>query len=327
MGTALAVQLERAGNKVALLATQYDEAFVDARRRGDIHPGIGVPFPEATLFVHGKWSETLRETEVVVLAVSTPGLVATVEEANRDARGNALWAVGTKGWDPATLRSASAVVADALRDEKRVVALVGPSLAGELAMGVPTALVCASANRAAAKRVAEMFSSESFCALLSDDVAGVEVGAALKNVIAIGIGMCDGASRAFGVEAMNNTKAFVFARGLLEMARLARATGGRPETVLGLAGAGDLFVTALGGRNGRFGRLVGSGMTPPEALAEMNTTVEGYVNGRAAVALADKHGLALPMIRTIAAVLYDGLSPGDAVASLTRGGVDDEPDL
>lgn len=324
MGTALAVQLVRAGRETVLLATAYDDPFVDAHRAGDPHPALDVPFPEARLHTYGEWEQALRAAEVVVLAVSTPGLVSTVEEAGDHARSDALWAVGTKGWDGETLRSASAVVADALGDEKRVVALVGPTLASEIAWGAPTSIVCASSRRESALRVAELFGSEVFRAYLSDDVAGVEVGAALKNVIAIGIGLCDGLADDFGVRAMTNTKAFLFARGLIEMARLAEALGGRAETVLGLAGAGDLFVTALGGRNARFGALVGGGAKPEDALKQMNTTVEGYVNGRAAVALADREGLHLPLIRTVASVIYDGVAPRDAIASLMRGEIEDE---
>ncbi|MCA1832400.1 MAG: NAD(P)H-dependent glycerol-3-phosphate dehydrogenase [Actinomycetota bacterium] len=328
MGTALAVQLHRAGNEVALLATKYDDLFVEAHRRGEDHPAIGVPFPPAPLHTHDDWAGALSRCEAVVLAVSTAGLITTVEEAAHHTGDDALWAVGTKGWDEKTLRSASSVVADALGDEKRVVALVGPSLAGELAAGVPTALVFASADRANSARVAAMFSSKGFRTYLSDDVAGVEVGAALKNVIAIGIGLCDGVAEAFTVETMNNAKAFIFARGLIEMAELARASGGRPETVIGLAGAGDLFVTALGGRNARFGALVGGGTSPEDALKEMATTVEGYVNGHAAVALADKHGLASPVIRTVARVIYDGFPPREAIIDLIRSdGPHEESDL
>src|SRR5207249_3616415 len=117
-------------------------------------------------------------------------------------------------------------------------------------------------------------------------------------------------------EAMTNAKAFVFSRGLVEMARLARALGGRAETVLGLAGAGDLFVTALGGRNGRFGRLVGTGLSPEQALAKMNTTVEGYFNARAAAALADRYDLDLPVVDIVAKVIYYGLTPREAIERL-----------
>jgi glycerol-3-phosphate dehydrogenase (NAD(P)+) len=220
--------------------------------------------------------------------------------------------------------SHSRVVADELGDPKRVVTLVGPSLAGEIAAGVPTAVVCASVSEESARRAADQFSAPLFKAYTSDDVAGVEVGAALKNVIAIAVGMCDGVAESFGVDALTNTKAFLFSRGLVEMARLALASGGRAETVLGLAGAGDLFVTCLGGRNARFGKLVGAGKDPEGALEEMRTTVEGYTNARAAQALADKHGLELPIVRSVVEVLFGGTSPREAIERLVTATVEEE---
>lgn len=322
MGTALAAQLARAGETPAILATAFDGPFVEAHRAGTPHPGIGVPFPPgATMHDYGRWGEALARADVIVLVVSTAGLVATVTEAAGHAPPDALWAVATKGWDEATLRPAAGVVADELGDPQRVVTIVGPSLAREIAVGVPTAVVCASEAPAAARRVAELFSSPLFRTYVSDDVAGVEVGAALKNVIAIAVGMCDGLRDALGADATMNAQAFVFSRGLVEMARLARALGGRTETVLGLAGAGDLYVTCLGGRNGRFGRLVGQGVAPEEALRQMNTTVEGYQNARAAVRLGEKHGVDLPIARAVAGVLYERVPPRAAVEDLIAGEV------
>lgn len=326
MGTALADALCRAGHRPDLLATAYDEAFVRAYREGQPHPGTGRPFPDGiALHEHERWDAALAAAEVVIVVVATAGLVATVREAAGHASPGALWGVATKGWDEATLRPAAGVVADELGDPKRVVTLVGPSLAAEISAGVPTAIVAASEGAAAARRVAGLFSGPMFRVYTSDDVAGVEVGAALKNVIAIAVGMVDGLRDSYGVVQTLNAQAFLFSRGLVEMSRLARALGGRTETVLGLAGAGDLFVTCLGGRNGRFGRLVGGGIAPREALAQMNTTVEGYQNARAAVALADRHGLDLPIVRAVASVIYDGASPRDAIESLIAGAV--EPEL
>ena len=324
MGSALTCQLARAGHDVTILATPYDGPFLDAFRNGTPHPALGVTMPACEIIEPDGWDEALPKAEVLVLAVSTAGLVSTVRQAGHHTAKDVLWAIATKGWDGDTLRSAASVVADEVGDPDRVIALVGPSIAAEIAQGVPTGIVSACTSLSSARRVAELFESPSFRVFLSDDVAGVEVGAAVKNVIAIGIGLCDGLAGEFGVEAMTNTKAYVFSRGLVEMSRLARALGGRAETVLGLAGAGDLFVTALAGRNGRFGRLVGTGMSPDEALAEMNTTVEGYANGQAAVRLADSHGLDLPVIAGIADVLYHGVPARVAIERLTAGAIEEE---
>lgn len=325
MGSALTVQLARAGHPVTVFATEYDAVFVDAFRRGDPHPALGVRLPDdVTVVDPDAWEGALPKAETLVVAVATAGLVPTVRAIASHVPSETIWAVATKGWDEQTMRSAAGVVAAELGDADRVVAVVGPSLANEIALGVPTAVVCASSSAHAARHVAEMLDSPRFRTYTSDDVVGVEIGAIVKNVVAIGIGLCDGLCEEFGVPAMTNAKAFVFSRGLVEMARLARALGGRPETVLGLAGAGDLFVTALGGRNGRFGQLVGSGTSPEQALAEMNTTVEGYANARTAVALADRYGLDLPVLTVVAKVVHYGMPPREAIERLVAGSVEEE---
>ena len=325
MGAAMTIQLARAGHNVHLLATEFDGAFVDAHRRGDVHPSLGVKFPGDMTMVEGpQWEDVLPKAEVLVLAVATAGLVSTVRATASQAPADCVWAIATKGWDEETLTPATGVVGDELGDPDRVVAIVGPSIAGEIAAGVPTAVVCASTSTQSARTVAELFGSQYFRTYTSKDVIGVEIGAIMKNVVAIGVGMCDGLADEFGVEAMTNAKAFVFSRGLVEMARMARALGGKAETILGLAGAGDLFVTALAGRNGKFGKLLGEGHTPAQALDKMKTTVEGYANARAAAALADKYDLELPVVDVIAKVIHYGLSPREAIERLVSASVEEE---
>ncbi|MCA1830341.1 MAG: NAD(P)H-dependent glycerol-3-phosphate dehydrogenase [Actinomycetota bacterium] len=325
MGAAMTVQLMRAGNDVWIFTTPFDAPFVDAHRRGEPHPGLGVPLPPLTTFVEPDvWADALPKVDRVVLAVATAGLVETVRAAAPHVPGDALWIVATKGWDEEGVRPASGLVVDEIGDRSRVVAVVGPSIAAEVAHGVPTAVVCASESAHAARHVAEMFDSPFFRTYTSTDVTGVEVGAIMKNIVAIAVGMCDGLCEAFGVPAMTNAKAFVFSRGLVEMAKLAVALGGRSETILGLAGAGDLFVTALAGRNGKYGKLIGEGRSPEDALEEMHTTVEGYVNARAATLLAHRHGLELPLVHTVANVLFYGLPPREAVERLVSPPAEEE---
>jgi glycerol-3-phosphate dehydrogenase (NAD(P)+) len=324
MGTALAVQLHRAGQDVVLLATDHDQQFVDAHKAGQVHPAIGAPFPPIELREHTDWDDSLGKAQVVVLAVSTAGVEHTVQGAAPLTLPDAVWAVATKGWEETTLRSAGRLVADVIGDPKRVVVVVGPSLASEIANGVPTAVVCASEDHISVQKVAKLFASPLFRTYVTDDVVGVEVGAALKNVIAIAVGMADGLAGDYGVDAMTNTTAFLFSRGLVEIARLARAMRARTETVLGLAGAGDLFVTCLGGRNARFGRLVGGGMSPEQALAEMQTTVEGYLNARSAEALAAKYRLDLPIVRSVARVLAGDATPREGIEAIFTGTIEEE---
>lgn len=314
IGAALAAHCVRAGKKVVLCATEFDAAAAAAIRSDEPHPGMDIVLPgDIEVIDSDGWSSVLPQAQIITLAVSTPGLVPTVLRLQPSVAADALWAILTKGIDEATLRSAAAVAADAVGDPSRVVALVGPSLAAEIAAGVPTGLVAACASEASARAVADAFAAPGFRIDISTDVAGVEVGAALKNVVAIAAGVCDGLAALEPHGSWLNAKSYVFARGLQEMASLASALGGDPTTVLGLAGAGDLFVTCIGGRNARFGKLVGEGLAPEAALAQMRTTVEGYNNVRAAAALARKHNLRLRVVEAVNALLFEGLSPRETI--------------
>ena len=143
--------------------------------------------------------------------------------------------------------------------------------------------------------------------IATDDVVGAETGAAYKNVVAVAVGMCEGFSERLveraSVHAFANARAAVFALGMIDMVRLAEQLGGRAGTVLGLAGAGDLYVTCLGGRNGQFGRLLGAGQTPEQARTTIGSTVEGVVNCAAALALASRESIDLPSARAVEAAL------------------------
>lgn len=323
MGTALALVLDRAGNTVTVCGTDFDTSILEEIERNRIHPVLRQPVPASIELVGPEdWSEPLVEAGIVAIAVTSQGLRATVKAVSGYLSEEAVWAIATKGWDPETAKPPSDVVSGVDADHP-VVIVVGPSLAAELSAGTPTGLVCASSNRQAARRVADALSSSSVWAFTTDDVAGVQVGAAVKNVLAIAIGMCDGIAEVKS-RPMTNTKAALFSRGLVEMGRLATAVGGRQETVLGLAGAGDLFVTVLGGRNGRFGRLVGTGLPPQRAFQEMGTTVEGYENAAAALVLAKRLDLRLPVVEMVHAVLYEGMPVDEAIDSVVGGPVESE---
>lgn len=323
MGGALAIHLARIEREVAIFATEFDRTAVAAHRNGDPHPALGVALPDCMIVEPDAWEQHLQALEVAVLAVATPGLVPVAQRI-AGAGTTCAFAIATKGWDEATLRSAAAVVGDEIGDPSRVVALVGPSLAVEIARGVPTGLVCAGIDPAVTRKVAEVIAGGAVRTFVSDDLIGVEVSAVCKNVVAIGVGMCAGLAPAFGVESMANASSYVFAQGLMETARLATALGGRTETMLGLTGAGDLYVTALAGRNARFGRLIGAGRSPEEALAEMATTVEGYANARAVNALAEKAGVSLPVIEMVERVIHGGQDPETALRALMQGPVEEE---
>lgn len=320
MGTALAIVFHQAGSEVALCGTEFDSAIFEALQRKKEHPALKLKVPASIeLRRSDQWQDALASAQIVGLAVSSEGAAGTVRRAVGMMRDDAVWAVVTKGWEPASGRPLSEVMEEESPDHPAVF-VVGPSLAGEMGEGVPTALLCACGDLDFARKVAQALDAPTVGTFVSDDVVGVEVGAAMKNVLAIAIGLCDGIAERTG-KPMTNTKAAIFSRGLVEMARVAEALGGRRETVLGLAGSGDLFVTVLGGRNGRFGRLVGAGASPEKALREMGTTVEGYRNAVEAAQLADRCGVAAPVVALVHSVLYDNAVPEEAIGALVLGDI------
>jgi len=321
MGSALAVQWARRHADVALLATEHDGAALAAWRGHEPHPALGIPMPrEVACHPPPEWAAVLAGADRVAVCVSTPGLRAAVAVAGPLTPPDAEWIIATKGWEPATLQSPSEVVAGVVGGAGRIVALGGPALAAEIVIGAPTAVVAAAADVALAERVAASLRSTMLGVAVTDDVAGTEIAAAYKNVVAIAVGLCEGLTDRFGQSAVihrfANARAAVFAQGLVDMAHLAEARGGRTATVLGLAGAGDLFVTSLGGRNGRFGRLLGAGQSPERALRAIGSTVEGVANTAAALALADCLSLDLPTARAVDMALREQLLGDEGLADL-----------
>jgi glycerol-3-phosphate dehydrogenase (NAD(P)+) len=315
MAGALGIHFHRSGHAVAVCATKFDGHILEAMRKDRKHPTLGHWVPDGIDFHDDRhWARGFRRAELAVLAVPSVGVLSTVTVALEYLGKNAIWAVATKGWVAGSGRPMSDFIEE-VSPGHPVVMLVGPSLAIEIAAGTPTNLVCASKDLTAASAVASVITSGSLRGFVSDDIAGVEVGAAVKNVLAIAIGMCDGLEEVKGTS-MTNTKGALFSRGLVEMGRLAVALGGRQDTVLGLSGAGDLYLTVAGGRNGRFGRLVGAGLDPIKAFEHMGTTVEGFDNTREAVLLAKRHGMRLPVVEMTHSILFGGADPEQAILDL-----------
>ena len=208
----------------------------------------------------------------------------------------------SKGIEKDTSLTLTDAIAQEVGEGHPIVALSGPSHAEEVGRGVPTVVVSASRDKAAAELVQDLFMNERFRVYASDDVVGVELGAALKNVIALCAGICDGMG--FG----DNTKAALMTRGLTEIARLGVALGGRRETFAGLSGVGDLIVTctSMHSRNRRCGILIGQGTPAAEAVKEIGAVVEGYYAAATARALAQKAGVEMPITEAAYQVLYGG---------------------
>lgn len=309
-GTALALLLAENGGVVRLWDRTPEQvaALVADRENRRYLPGHRLPHnlqPTESL------SEALLGASCVVVAVPS----SAVDEV----LGRATLALGcdivlaSKGIDPETLEL-PADVALRCAPGHPVIALSGPNLAREVAKGVPTAAVAASDDAVAALRVAERFNRATFRTYVSDDPTGVEVGGAVKNVLAIAGGVADGLG--YG----DNTKAALMTRGLAEMARLGVALGGKRETFYGLAGVGDLIATAASqlSRNWRVGYGLGQGKSLTEILAELGQVAEGVPTARAVEKLALRHDLFLPVCVTVAELLDGRITPHEGVARLTE---------
>ncbi len=321
MGTALAVHSARNGADAVLLATERDGAVMDAWRRGLPHPALRMPFHDCVRCRPAEeWPEALPTADVVLVAVSSSGLQEVLSVAARIGAPRAVWVLATKGWAEDTLQTPSQVAAAALGDVP-VVSLAGPALAAEIVSGSPTGLLCASADPGARRRAAAVLASLTTAVFTTSDVAGAETAAAFKNVVAVAVGLAEGLADRYTESALvasfNNARAAVFARGMMDMLALAEAQGGRVVTILGLAGAGDLYVTCQHGRNGQFGRLLGSGATVEGAVRSIGSTVEGVANTSAALRLAARSGLDLPSARVVDLALTEDLT-GEKVSDRLR---------
>jgi glycerol-3-phosphate dehydrogenase (NAD(P)+) len=309
-GTALAAHFTRAGHETRLWLR--DEAVarqMEARHEnGRYLPGL--PLPEA-LRVTADLRHALEGAELVTVALPSTACREAYRRLAAEAAPGAVLVSATKGLDMATLQRMSEVA----RQEApaHAVAVVsGPSFAAEVMAGQPTAVVVASPDLGVAERVQRALSTARLRAYSSDDVTGVELAGALKNVIAIAAGILDGLGLG------HNTLAALITRGLAEIARLSVACGARADTLAGLAGLGDLVLTCTGAlsRNRQVGQALGRGRTLDEALAETGMVAEGVRTTPAACALAERHGAEMPIAAQMKAVLQDGKPPREALEEL-----------
>ncbi len=325
-GTTLASLLAGRGHRTRLWVYEPELAEEMSRTRENQPYLPGVRVPEGVAITNSL-SEAMQGAEALVLVTPSHALRATATRLLAEARldaGQLAWvAVATKGLERGSLLRMSEVLAEVSPEGlgRRVCVLVGPSHAEEVARRVPTAVVAASRDEAVALRVQEGISTDTFRVYTNDDVVGVEIAVALKNVIAIAAGLCDGL--AFG----DSTKGALLTRGLVEMARLGERLGARPETFSGLAGMGDLIATAMSrhSRNRGLGEAIGRGRTLAEALAASPMVVEGVATADAAVALARREGVELPIAEQVRAILYEGKSPQEAIRELLTRDLKAEP--
>jgi len=310
-GTALARLLQTGGHAVTLwghLPAHLEE--LRRTRHNERHlPGIELP---AELLYATDLPLALAGVEWVVVAVPSKAF-RTVTGALRDFSGGVVSV--TKGIEHHTGLTMCGVLAETAPQARRA-ALSGPSFALEVARGIPTAIVAGSADSVTAKAVQALFHRPAFRVYTSQDLAGVELGGALKNVIAIAAGICDGLG--FG----DNSKAALVTRALVEMRRLGVAAGAQPDTFSGLSGLGDLMVTCFSklSRNRGFGERVGRGESIPDIIAGMTAVAEGYPTARSAAELARKLGVETPIVDEVQATLYQGKNPALALRDLMARG-------
>lgn len=310
-GTALAVHLARVGHDVELWAR--DPALVEqmrvSRENATYLPGAG--FPEC-LSVTADLSTALTGALLVVSAVPSHGTRDVLHRGAAAFEAGAIVVSATKGLERDTLFRMSDVMAQELPQASAVAVLSGPSFAAEVVRGLPTAVCVASSSADAVARVQDDFRSPYFRLYGSDDVVGVEVGGALKNVIAIAAGVAEGLGLG------HNAVAGLITRGLAEMSRLACAMGGRRDTLAGLSGLGDLVLTCTGAqsRNRQVGIELGRGRALAEVLAGMKSVAEGVRTAETALALGARHGIELPIAEQVSAVLSGRTDPRGALYDL-----------
>lgn len=315
-GTALAMALARNDrHSIGLWANEPDvvESIAKKRINERFLPGFALPESiEAT----NNLTAALEGAEIVVSVMPSQHCRALFEQMALSLRPETLIVSCTKGLENATLSRMTEVIADVMRQRKftpRVGALSGPSFAKEVARGDPTAVTMASSDSELARLVQHAFNSSRFRVYTNDDVIGVELGGALKNIIAIAAGICD------GLQLGHNSVAALITRGLAEIARLVVACGGRLDTMAGLAGLGDLVLTCTGdlSRNRSVGVELGKGRTLPDIIAGMHGAVaEGVFTTKAAVGLARKKKIEMPITEQMFAILEKGKSPQQAIEEL-----------
>lgn len=290
MGSALSFPAADNGQEVVLWGTDKDADIIRTVRRGGAHPRLGVKLPSSVKFSLDSDLGFLRKSDIVVVAVSSNVFCDILQKALPHVRKDAYVVNVAKGLycGESNICTYSGWLGNACLETtptpRGFVSVGGPSLAGELARRSVTTAVFAAEDIRAAEYCRSVFATPYYLVHTTDDVVGVEVCAAVKNVYAIAIGFCGGLQEAAGGSRGENIRAAVFPYAVREMERLVDACGGRKETVNGLAGIGDLLVTSQGGRNEMFGRLVGSGKSPEEALSALDAkgVIEGYETAHAA---------------------------------------------
>ena len=312
-GTALAVHLGRTGHRTILWGIETEELVAMTRDRVNARYLPGVRLPDRVEIEHD-FERAVAEADQLLVVVPSHAFREVLARARPLLKPGQRVAWATKGFEIATGLLPHEVADQVLGRDVPTAVLSGPTFAKEVGAGLPSAMTVASRDPAYAMELAAGISGENFRAYASSDMVGVEVGGAVKNVLALGAGASDGLG--YGA----NTRVALITRGLNEMVRLGLALGAKAETFTGLAGLGDLVLTCTDNqsRNRRCGMLLASGKTLEQAQAEIGQVVEGVLAARAVHAVAARHRVELPICEQIYRVLYEGVSVQDALAALMK---------
>lgn len=309
-GCALALLLHKNRHQVTVWSIMEDEIEMLEREHEHKDKLPGVILPEQMMFTTDL-EKAVSGKDVLVMAVPSPFTRSTSAQMAPFVKDGQKIINVAKGIEESTLMTLSEIIEEEI-PKAEVAVLSGPSHAEEVGKGIPTTIVVGTKDKETAEYLQNLFMSKVFRVYTSSDVMGIELGAALKNVVALAAGMADGLG--YG----DNTKAALITRGIAEIARLGISMGGRIETFYGLTGIGDLIVTcaSMHSRNRRAGILIGKGASMEEAMAEVKMVVEGVYSAKAGYALAQKYNVPVPIIEQVNKILFEGRSAKDAVSEL-----------
>lgn len=308
-GIAIAVLLEKNGHEVTVWSALAQE--VEMLKNNREHKMLpGVKLAESMIFTTED-EEAVKGKDLIIMAVASAYTRSTASRFRGLVADKQKIVNVAKGIEESTLMTLSEIIEQEI-PQADVAVLSGPSHAEEVGRGLPTTIVVGAKTRATAEYIQNLFMSEVFRVYTSPDVLGIELGGSLKNVVALAAGIADGLG--YG----DNAKAALITRGMTEISRLGTVMGGKAETFCGLSGIGDLIVTcaSMHSRNRRAGILIGQGKSMEEAMREVNMVVEGVYSAKAAMALAAKYNVQLPIIEQVNAVLFEGKSAACAVQDL-----------
>ena len=309
-GSALAVLLANNGHEVTLWTHDPHEVEMLSTKREQEEKLPGVKLPD-NIKIEADLETALTDKEVIVMAVPSPVVRMVAKQMAPFIKEGQIIVNVAKGIEDVTYKTLTEIIEEEIPGAEFCV-LSGPSHAEEVGRGIPTTVVVGAKNKKTAEMLQDVFMNKVFRVYTSSDIVGIELGGALKNVIALAAGTVDGLG--YG----DNTKAALMTRGIAELTRLGEALGGKPETFSGLTGIGDLIVTctSVHSRNRKAGYLMGKGMTAEEAMKEVKMVVEGVYSAKAALGLARKCNVAVPIVEAVNRVLFENADPKEEVSNL-----------